>query len=90
MCGKGEGGVSFECRSIISHTARGSSSHQVRRDFVLQCIKLNPKERATVGELLKHEFFKPVVDDSVKRVNKAMTTINVSKISDDGTDPPLH
>eukprot|EP00038_Savillea_parva_P017524 m.20589 g.20589 ORF g.20589 m.20589 type:complete len:1301 (+) comp3808_c0_seq1:651-4553(+) len=56
----------------------------VRRDFVLQCIKLEPSERATVAQLLKHDFFKAVADDSVKRVNKAMTTINVNKVSEDG------
>mmetsp|Transcript_30945 Transcript_30945/g.80974 ORF Transcript_30945/g.80974 Transcript_30945/m.80974 type:complete len:977 (+) Transcript_30945:71-3001(+) len=56
----------------------------VRKDFVLQCIKLEASERSTVGHLLKHEFFKIVVDDSVRRVNKARTTINVAHITEDG------
>jgi hypothetical protein len=56
----------------------------VRQNFILNCIKLDPAERSTVGQLLKHDFFKAVADDSVKRVNKAMTTINVAKVSEDG------
>lgn len=52
---------------------------RVNRDFILGCLTLNPAERATIKDLLRHEFFTQVDDTNVS-FDKEMTTINLETI----------
>jgi serine/threonine protein kinase len=40
---------------VLPHYANVS---QEAEDFVLRCLKKNPEDRATISELINHQFFK--------------------------------
>ena len=57
--------------------------NQVLRSFILGCIMEDPTERATIKQLLKHDFFN-IQDDSNIAFDKELTTVTVTKVHSNG------
>ncbi|WCJ44579.1 Mitogen-activated protein kinase kinase kinase 1 [Euphorbia peplus] len=60
----------FECMQALFRIGRGipptvpDSLSQEARDFILQCLQVNPDDRPTAGQLLEHPFLKQSLSTS--------------------------